>query len=531
MRWSPPAGPQERCLATDWLGKTIGSCRIEEKIGEGGCGQVFRGVDLMLDRRVAIKVLHPKLAGRPDVIERFRREAHAMARLSHPNVATLYSFHRDEDNYLMVMEYVEGDTFETLLRKCGPMPPARAIPLLRQALAGVGHAHREGILHRDLKATNLMLNGAGVVKVMDFGIAKALGSVEIDPDAVTSLSAGVNGAANCVRIAENPVGTPEYMSPEQARGESLDPRADVYSLGVLLFKLLTGRLPIRGETPADVMRAQIERAPRSIRVLAPELPEEIARAVDRAMEKSIEDRFESAEAFRESLRVALVEEEATTPAPTTLPPAAREGETEVVVVDDPDSELGPTHLIETAPAELSGDAPSVPRIRPRPRALLGAGALLAFFGVALWLAQSGRVDATPRPAATRSGTASDDRLPPFPPRAPLGFEEWPLDPSRPASEVGTLGPEDFGVIPEALTLPVRMGAPPANDAELPAPETQASVEPEKEQAPRVAKPQNRTGRVVRRRGPSARRAQPPTQSDEAPATESEGRSCGWVIRR
>ncbi len=269
-----------------WIDKIVGNCRIEEKIGEGGCGQVYRGVDLMLDRPVAIKVLHAALAERSDVTRRFRSEAHTLARLSHPNVATLYAFHREGDAYLMVMEYVEGETLEARLQRGGPMSVGSAIPLLLQAFDGIHHAHQHGVVHRDLKSSNLMVNAAGGVKVMDFGVARA---------------AGFDGQTQ----ADQPIGTPEYMSPEQVRGEEIDARSDVYSLGVLIFKLLSGALPITGPSPFEVMRAQVERAPRSLREVVPDVPESIERAVARALRKDPAERFESVEALGAELERSL----------------------------------------------------------------------------------------------------------------------------------------------------------------------------------------------------------------------------------
>jgi len=284
-----------------WIGKLVGGCRIESKIGEGGCGQVYRGVDVMLERPVAIKVLHPALAARSDVAERFRSEALTLARFGHPNIGTLYSFHRLADTYVMVMEFIEGETFEELLQRGGPMSVATALPLLLQALDGIEHAHRHGVIHRDLKATNLMVNRAGIVKVMDFGIARA-------------------NHAEGVTQANQPIGTPEYMSPEQVRGEELDGRSDLYASGVLLYKMLTGRLPIRGASPFAVMQAQVGAEPRPLRERVPEIPEALEALVHRALAKNRADRFASAAAFRSALAAAGTDADGVTlPAPPALP--------------------------------------------------------------------------------------------------------------------------------------------------------------------------------------------------------------------
>jgi serine/threonine protein kinase len=157
------------------VGREIGNYRIVEIIGAGGMGVVYKAIDTNLDRMVAVKALSPEFSGNPALLDRFRGEARAQAQLNHPNLATLYAFLVQEDVAYMVMEYVDGETFHAMVAQRGPIPAAEAIPLFRQALAGIGHAHSQGIVHRDIKPSNIMLNRAGVVKVMDFGLAKVSG--------------------------------------------------------------------------------------------------------------------------------------------------------------------------------------------------------------------------------------------------------------------------------------------------------------------------------------------------------------------
>ena len=268
------------------IGNTVGTYKITEKIGEGGMGAVFKGVDLMLEREVAIKMLRPELASQPQVVERFRSEAVTLAKLNHPNIATLYSFIRQNNDFFMVMEFVRGQTLDDAIRQYGAMGWDRAIALFCQALEGIDHAHRIGIIHRDIKPANMMLTETGSIKVMDFGIARVLGSARLTRQG-------------------NIVGTIEYMSPEQVRGEESDARSDIYSLGILLYEMLTGRVPFESLSEFDLMKAQIEQAPTPPRTFAAHLPLPIEQAIMRSLAKKPGARFQTAGEFRSVLLGAL----------------------------------------------------------------------------------------------------------------------------------------------------------------------------------------------------------------------------------
>src|SRR5213593_2568137 len=216
------------------IGESLGNHRIISKIGQGGMGTVYEAEDTHLGRRVAIKLLNPTLVANPKELARFQSEAKVQARLNHPNVVTLHEFEPFKDSYYMVMEYVVGRNLADIVRVVGALPPHIVVTLSKQVLDGLSAAHRIGVVHRDLKPSNIMLTPDGVAKVMDFGIAKVQGSQNLT----------ATGAL---------VGTVYYMSPEQVRGEAVDARSDIYSFGIILFELLTGRVPFKEESDFSVM--------------------------------------------------------------------------------------------------------------------------------------------------------------------------------------------------------------------------------------------------------------------------------------
>lgn len=284
------------------IGSVIGNYRIVEKLGEGGMGTVYRGIDMMLEREVAIKALRAELTSNPELAERFRAEAVTLAKLNHSNIATLHTFFRQGNEFFMVMEFVKGETLDNFLRRAGAMAVERAVTLFCQALDGIGHAHSLGIIHRDIKPANMMIAMNGSMKVMDFGIARVLGTSRMTRQG-------------------NIVGTIEYMSPEAIQGYDVDARSDIYSLGILLFEMITGRLPFVADSEFKMMMAQIQQAPPAPRSFAPHIPLAIEQAIMRSLAKNPDARFQGVIEFRRALEFGLQgSTAATVSAPPAMPP-------------------------------------------------------------------------------------------------------------------------------------------------------------------------------------------------------------------
>jgi hypothetical protein len=261
------------------VGELIGGrYELEELVGSGGMSSVYRAHDTLLERDVALKILHEHYTADDEYVERFRREARAVAQLSHPNIVTVIDRGEEDGRQFIVFEFIDGKTLKDCLEDGGPMSVRRALELAIQVARGLAFAHDNGLVHRDVKPQNVILNGDGQAKVTDFGIARSL---------------EVQGVTRSGTV----LGTSSYIAPEQATGGSIEPATDVYSLGVVLFELLTGRVPFTGESFVSVAMQHVNEPPPSVLDLRPDVPARVANAVERALAKDPADRFASMHDF------------------------------------------------------------------------------------------------------------------------------------------------------------------------------------------------------------------------------------------
>jgi serine/threonine protein kinase len=325
------------------IGEVLDHYRVLELVGRGAMGIVYKALDVNLDRQVAIKVMSAEARDDPDFVERFRLEARAQGALNHPNVALLFDYFVHEGTPVAVMEFIDGESLEQLIKRRGATPAHEAVPIFKQALRGVAAAHRAGIVHRDLKPGNLMVTRDGTVKVMDFGIAKR---------------AGVTGATK----VSTSIGSPLYMAPEQILGRAVDSRTDIYALGITLYELLSGQRPFnsRGKAEYLVLDAHVNDLPEPPTVYRYGIPQPIVDAVMRSLAKDPDARFQSADEFISALPDI--------PAPTVAAPAA--GVSATVVLPRKESTgtlvLPPRESTRTAAVARKGPTGTVamPRVGP-----------------------------------------------------------------------------------------------------------------------------------------------------------------------
>lgn len=273
---------------------------LEGLVGTGGMSSVYKARDRLLERRVALKVLHPHHASDKDFVERFRKEARLVAQLSHPNIVTVIDRGDDDGRQFIVFELIEGENLKELVTREGPLPLRRVLELALQVGRGLAFAHSHGLVHRDVKPQNVLMNGDDQAKVTDFGIAR---SIDVD------VSVTQTGTV---------LGTSAYIAPEQASGGEITPQTDVYSLGVVLYELLTGEVPFPGESFVAVAMKHINDPPPSLVERRPETPPRLAAAVDRALAKGPGERFASMDDFVAELSACLAELEPEADADATM---------------------------------------------------------------------------------------------------------------------------------------------------------------------------------------------------------------------
>ncbi|BCM92918.1 serine/threonine-protein kinase PrkC [Abditibacteriota bacterium] len=425
------------------IGSTLGPYRITGLLGEGGMGAVYRATD-NIEREVAIKALLAQLTGDESRLQRFRAEAVALGRLHHPNIASLYHLLEQDGNYYMVMEFVEGQTLEDIVRNKGAMTPEMALTVFDDGLKGFEHAHARGVIHRDIKPSNLMVSSEGTTKITDFGIARM---------------AGTGRMTQAGRV----IGTLEYMSPEQVRGLEQDARSDIYSLGILLFELLTGRMPFTATSDYEIMRAHLEEVPPPARSVVATLPAGLDTIIAKALAKDPAARFQNVGEMRREIE-AVQRELPTPPPPQTLlvapeivPSATRQvelpnafpetGQAQPVVDPYPNGNVN-----GNGNGNLQG-AGNVPRPRPAPTpmpkwAIPAAASLMAVVLVGGLLAFSasrkGTEEVVPTPAPTEQ-VATENTV--VPDNGPNPFDSGATNTATNGSpQNGSISPQDVPVV-------------------------------------------------------------------------------------
>lgn len=343
-------------MAEPKAGEKIGFYEIRSVLGKGGMGTVYLADDHSLDRRVALKMLPLRLSQDPDIVARFQREARALAKLRHPNLMHIYTVGEHQGRPFFAMEYIKGSTLGAVIAKTGRLRPPQAVHIAAEVMSALDKVHKAGTIHRDIKPGNIMIDEDGRAVLMDFGLARQ------ETDAALTADHTV-------------LGTPSYMSPEQAGGERLDARTDIYSLGVVMYEMLTGSPPFKGKTSFEVLRQHIESTVPAPSELQPGVPPELDVAIARALAKSPGDRFQDvgemaaalSQVYRNAtlIRLVRVAQGDTAPTVLTAPPGPNFAST--------------ISLSETV---LSRRA----RRGPGPRRLLRAGAVAALVVLAALLA-------------------------------------------------------------------------------------------------------------------------------------------------
>jgi serine/threonine-protein kinase len=391
--------------------QTVGQYEIRNLLGEGGIGQVHAAYDTVLQREVAMKSLRPELLSDTNFADRFRAEATSLARLNHPNITTLYSLIPDGKNLYMVMELVRGHTLDDILAKRNaPLDVRESLAIISQAADGLAYAHSMGVIHRDIKPSNLMVAENGVLKIMDFGIARVRGSQRL------TRSGSI-------------VGTLAYMAPEQLRGEEGDEACDLYSLAIVLYEMLTGAPPFSANSEYDLMQAQINQKPDRLISRVPGLDAKVEAAIMKALAKKPAQRFPSTRAFSDALGASSLRMDA---------PKILHNDTRLIET--------PANPIQIAPPRRSAfdRLPNIPGLAPELRAAVyggGAAAVAAFavIGILLFFHSSPPpASIAPNPSGGMPTASVPPAVTPQPVKVPPAPASSPANPAEAAALAGPL---------------------------------------------------------------------------------------------
>ena len=393
QRFCPKDGSTLRMqVATgDLVGSIIADrYHVLKKLGEGGMGTVYLAEHVKMGRKSAVKVMNPGTGDDPDAISRFNREASNASKINHPNVAAIYDFGETSDGMIyLAMEFIEGPSLTNVIKEAGALPPARAADITRQAAEALAVAHDMGIVHRDLKPDNIMIaknrDGSDCAKVVDFGIAKA-----------------ANNEAQKVTKTGLVVGTPEYMSPEQLAGDKLDGRSDIYSLALVAFNMMTGKLPFPGETVQESMIMRLTDRPRPLSQMKPDVnwPEALQAVLDKALERDAADRYQSASEFGRELWKSVQGMRASS-ATAILSPTHVETAKKAVPLSDKTAPIPQTRVSKATPPSLLATK-EAPKKSKTPILAAAAAAVVLLGGGGTYMALNAR-SAKSAAAATPQG--------------------------------------------------------------------------------------------------------------------------------
>lgn len=440
-----------------WIGQTIGGrYKIESLLGQGGMSAVYKGTDPNLRRTIAIKLIHPHLAADPEFVRRFEEEAAAVAQLRHPNIIQVYDFNHDSDIYFMVLEFVPGQTLQERLKSIHAagrrLPLDEVVHIMTTVCEAVHYAHERSMIHRDLKPANVMINASGQPILMDFGVAKIIGGQQ-------------HTATGAI------VGTPTYISPEQVRGDRPDHRADIYSLGVMLFEMISGRVPFDSDTALSIMLKHLNDPVPDIRAINADVPEALAAAAQKALAKQPDDRFQSAHEMAAALRhaaasvPALPAEKTSLGAPSPVrpqpePTATIATRTTPVPTPKPTSVDNRPATVHASPRTTAVEQPAKPAGRPNMMPILigvGAVAVIGILVIAIIGAVVGGRILSSQPTPTAIAAATNPNT-----EVPVSVTE-PVPTGSPAADSTDTAapPTDTAPPPTAIPVPEGMRLIPA----------------------------------------------------------------------